>query len=98
MIWGLVPHFLQSKGNEMKEFLYFSAPWCGPCRMLGPTMSQLQQEGISVRKINVDESPELATQHNVRNVPTLILVNNGQEVARQVGNQPKSTYNSLWEQ
>ena len=82
----------------MKEFLYFSATWCGPCRVLGPTMNQIQQEGMSVRKIDVDTNSELAAQYNVRNIPTVILVNNGIEVTRKVGNNPKESYINLWNQ
>jgi thioredoxin 1 len=81
----------------MKEFLYFSASWCGPCLQLGPTMDQLSREGINVRKIDVDSNPALTSQYNIRNVPTVILIKNSQEIARQVGNQPKSYYNNLWQ-
>jgi thioredoxin 1 len=80
----------------MKQFLYISAAWCGPCRMLGPTMNQLQQEGYSVRKVDADTESNIVQQYGVRNIPTVILLNNGQEVARQVGNSPKSTYINMW--
>lgn len=80
----------------MKEFLYFSATWCGPCLQLGPTMSSLQREGYNVRKIDVDSDPNLPSQYNVRNIPTVVLLKNGQEVARRVGNQTKDTYINMW--
>jgi thioredoxin 1 len=80
----------------MKEFLYFSATWCGPCRTLGPVMNELQREGYNIRKIDVDSDPNMASQYNVRNIPTVVLIKNGQEVARQVGNHPKDTYNNIW--
>jgi thioredoxin 1 len=80
----------------MKEFLYFSAAWCGPCRTLGPVMNELQREGYNIRKIDVDSDPNMASQYNVRNIPTVVLIKNGQEVARQVGNHPKDTYNNIW--
>ena len=82
----------------MKEFLYFSATWCGPCRTLGPVMNELQREGYNIRKIDVDSDPNTPSQYNVRNIPTVVLLKNGQEVARQVGNQTKSRYINMWEQ
>lgn len=67
------------------KYLYFSAPWCGPCRMLGPKMEQVA-ESVTVEKINVDESPEMAQANFVRNLPTVILVNEaGVEQERFVG-------------
>ena len=72
------------------RYLYFSAPWCGPCRMFGPIMEQLSKE-ITVEKINVDENQDLAIKYGVRNVPTVILVDGtGKEVTRHVGIQQKS--------
>lgn len=72
------------------KYLYFSAPWCGPCKMFGPVMEQISQE-IPVEKINVDENTELAMQYSVRSVPTVILVDNtGKEFTRNTGVQPKS--------
>lgn len=68
----------------MKQYLYFSAPWCGPCRTLGPIMEQVNGT-IPVQKYNVDESSDIAQQYNVRNIPTVVLVENGQEVKRIVG-------------
>ena len=82
----------------MKQFLYISAAWCGPCRMLGPTMNQLQQEGYSVRKVDADTESNIVQQYGVRNIPTVISLNNGKEVARKVGNNPKETYINLWNQ
>jgi len=82
----------------MKQFLYISAAWCGPCRMLGPTMNQLQQEGYSVRKVDADTESNIVQQYGVRNIPTVILLNNGNEVARMVGNNSKDSYIKLWNQ
>ena len=73
------------------KYLYFSASWCGPCRTLGPIMNNVSQQ-IPVQKVDVDSEFELASQYNVRNVPTVVLLDNGQEVKRFVGVQPKETY------
>ena len=75
----------------MKQYLYFSAPWCGPCRMLGPVMQRVNNT-IPVQKINVDEQSEMAIQYNVRNIPTVVLLENGQEVKRIIGTKSESEY------
>jgi thioredoxin 1 len=75
----------------MKQYLYFSAPWCGPCRMLGPVMQRVNNT-IPVQKINVDEQSEMAIQYNVRNIPTVVLLENGQEVKRIIGAKPEAEY------
>ncbi len=73
------------------KYLYFSAQWCQPCSTLAPIMVQVGQS-VSVQKIDVDSQSALASQYNVRNVPTVILVNGSTEVKRFVGIQSKETY------
>lgn len=77
------------------KYLYFSAPWCGPCRTLGPIMNEVATQ-VPVTKIDVDSDYELAQKYNVRNVPTVILVKTEEhgesEVKRFVGVQPKNVY------
>ena len=68
----------------MKNYLYFSAPCGGPCRTLGPVMERVNNT-IPVQKINVDEQSNVAQQYNVRNIPTVILMENGVEVKRFLG-------------
>ena len=68
----------------MKKLYYYSAPWCGPCRMLGPVMDQVAQT-VPVEKINIDYEIDKARAANVMSVPTVILVENEQEVRRFVG-------------
>jgi len=75
----------------MREYLYFSAPWCGPCKMLGPVMDRVNNT-IPVRKVIVDDQPDLARQYNVRNIPTVILLENGVETKRFVGVKSESEY------
>jgi thioredoxin 1 len=72
----------------MKKILYFSAAWCGPCKMLGPTMESLSGQ-INYEKIDVDNNQDLSIQYGVRNIPTLILVENGEAVGRLTGLQQK---------
>lgn len=70
----------------------FWAPWCAPCRMLGPIVEQLATENagsIKVTKINIDESPNVAAGYGVSAIPTLMIFKNGEVVERFVGVQPK---------
>ena len=79
----------------MKQLLYFSAPWCGPCKQLAPVLEEVAQQ-YPVKKINVDEESELAAQYGIRSIPTTILVENGQEIERKIGVQPKTYYLQLF--
>ena len=70
----------------------FWAPWCGPCRLIAPMINEIAEENagsVKVVKINIDDSPSLASQHNVSSIPTLIVFNNGAAVNQWVGAQPK---------
>lgn len=68
-----------------KRLLYFSAEWCGPCQTLGPIMDQVKKQ-LPVQKLNVDYTDPNALQtYNVRNVPTVILLENDTEVRRFTG-------------
>jgi thioredoxin 1 len=70
----------------MSKIYYFSADWCGPCKQLGPTM---EKSGLPFQKINVDSDTELSTKFGVRNIPTLVKVDNsGNEISRMTGNKP----------
>jgi thioredoxin 1 len=68
----------------MKQILYFTASWCGPCRMLGPIMESLKGQ-INYRKLDIDSEQDLAVQYKVRSVPTLVLVEGDVEKNRLVG-------------
>lgn len=68
----------------MKQILYFTASWCGPCRTLGPIMESLNGQ-ISYQKLDVDNQQDLAVKYKIRSVPTLVLVENGVEKNRLVG-------------
>jgi thioredoxin-like negative regulator of GroEL len=83
----------------MKKILYFSAPWCGPCKQFGPVMDRISQTGILVEKVNVDNAPAVAAAYNVRSVPTVIVVNStGNELGRSVGMLSESQVRQLYNQ
>ena len=65
----------------------FYADWCGPCKMLSPTVDEVAAENddIKVVKVNVDESQEVAIKYQVMSIPTLVVIKNGNEVNRSVG-------------
>ena len=73
----------------MKTIKYFSATWCGPCQTFKPVMNEIASEGYSVQFIDIDQSPNTATQYSVMSVPTVIIEENGVEVDRFVGSMPK---------
>jgi thioredoxin 1 len=69
----------------------FWAPWCGPCKMMGPIVDELAEEmtSVIVGKVNVDDHPSLAQEHNVLSIPTFIVMKGGKEVDRFAGAMPK---------
>ena len=73
-----------------KEILYFSAEWCGPCKTLAPRMERLSNQ-INYRKIDMDQNQELSSEFGVRNIPTLILIQDGEAINRLVGLQSEET-------
>jgi len=72
----------------------FYADWCGPCRMLSPVMDELAKEleGVTVGKVNVDESQNIAAKFGISAIPAVILFKDGTEMKRFVGIQPKATF------
>ena len=75
----------------MKQIWYFTADWCAPCKALGPTMDKVAEQ-VQVNKINIDYEADVVQKYGVRNIPTVILVENGQEVRRFTGNK---SYNDV---
>ena len=70
----------------------FWAPWCQPCRMIAPLVEELARENagsLKVAKVNIDNSPSVATQYGVTSIPTLIVFKDGEVVDRFMGIQPK---------
>ena len=66
-----------------KVVIDFYAEWCGPCKMLGPILEQVNE--IDILKINVDEFPDLAAKFGVMSIPTLILFVEGKEIKKEIG-------------
>lgn len=78
--------------SDQTVLVDFWAPWCGPCKMVGPIVEQLADEyagKAKVAKLNVDENNATAMEYRVMSIPTLILFKNGEEVERIVGFRPK---------
>ena len=76
---------------DRKVLVDFWATWCGPCQMLAPTLEEIAAENDSfyVAKIDVDQCPDLARKFGIASIPTLIVMEGGQPVAKMIGLRPK---------
>jgi thioredoxin 1 len=72
----------------------FWAPWCGPCRMLGPILDEIANEStdFTVAKLNVDENPQIAGEYQIMSIPAVMLFKDGELVETLIGLRPKEAY------
>ena len=84
--------------SDVPVLVDFWAPWCGPCRMIAPTVEQIATEyagKVRVGKVNTDENPQVAASHNISSIPTLLVFKGGQVVDKTIGVMPKDKLASL---
>jgi thioredoxin 1 len=78
----------------------FWAPWCGPCRMVGPVIDQIAEEHadkVSIGKLNVDENPGTAGKYGIMSIPTIILFKDGQPAKKVIGARSKADFEREFE-
>lgn len=91
-------NFREEVLNSDKPVLIdFWANWCGPCRMIAPILEEISEErdDVKICKINIDDEAELAARYQIVSIPTLVFVEDGEEVSRSVGARPKAQILSL---
>lgn len=87
--------------SELPVLADFWAEWCGPCKMIGPTLEELAEEfsgKLRIAKIDVDSNPETAARFGVRSIPTLILFKNGEATDTSIGAKSKAQLVEMVEQ
>ena len=79
--------------SEQVVLVDFYADWCGPCKMMAPVVDEIAEElqgTVKVGKINVDNSPNVAAKYGVMNIPTFLVIKNGEVVDKVIGGVPKA--------
>lgn len=80
--------FQQTVASSSLLLVDFWAPWCGPCKMIGPVIEEIAEElvgKVSVAKVNVDDCPAIAAEHRISAIPTIMIFRNGELVDRTTG-------------
>ena len=88
-------------GSDKPVLVDFWAEWCGPCKMIGPSLEELSDElgeKVTIAKLNIDDNPDAPGKYGVRGIPTMILFKNGAPAATKVGAAPKSQLKGWIEQ
>ena len=79
--------------NKLPVLVDFWAPWCGPCRIVSPTLDKLSSEysnKLKFTKLNVDDNQEIAVKHDVRGIPCMVIFKKGHELDRIIGAYPET--------
>ena len=87
-------NFDEMTSTDKPVMVDFWAEWCGPCRLVGPHVEAISQEyegRAVVGKVNVDNNPSIAAKFGIRNIPTIVVLKNGEVVEKVVGAVPKDT-------
>ena len=82
--------FRKAEKNGTPTVLSFTAEWCGPCRAMSPVIDTLEEDGFAIRRIDIDEHPDLAEKYGIDSIPAFVATVNGREVARAVGKTEKN--------
>ena len=84
-------NFDEVKNGNKPVLVDFYADWCGPCRMLAPTLEEIaaERDDVIFCKVNVDNDKSLASEYGIVSIPTLVLLRGGEELARVTGVRPK---------
>lgn len=91
-------NFKDAVEGQTPVLVDFWAPWCGPCKVIAPILEEVAREfegKARVAKVNVDDSPDIASEFGIRGIPTLILFKGGQIKGQMVGVNPKTSIVSL---
>jgi len=86
-------NFEEIIGSDQPVLVDFWAEWCGPCKMIAPSLEEIANEmgdKVKIAKVNMDENPDLAAKYGIRSIPTLLMFKGGEPVAIQVGAAPKN--------
>ncbi len=92
--------FQQELRHQGVTLVDFDAPWCPPCKVLGPILEQLHEDyngDVNLIKVNCDESPELASTYGIMSMPTVIFFHDGEPVEKLIGLRPREAYDRIIE-